>query len=84
MTINILLIISTILVFLTTIHYLEENSIRTIGIHQTNKVLFHHYVIIMIIIALILIYTSNPLINKFVNKSYASLCIKNCFYPLYS
>lgn len=77
MNINIALIVSATLIFLTTIYYLEEHSLSSIGIDRMKKTSFNYHSIIILIIAIALIYLSNPFLNKFVNTSYASLDIKS-------
>ena len=77
MDINIVLIISATLIFLTTIFYLEEHSLSAIGIDRMNKKSFDYHSFVVLIIALVIIYMSNPLISKFVSMSYASLNTKD-------
>ena len=67
MDINIVLIISATLIFLTTIYYLEEHSLAAIGIDRMKKKSFDYYSIIILIIALVLIYISNPFLSKLMN-----------------
>ena len=83
MNINIALIVSATLIFLTTIYYLEEHSLSTIGIDRMKKASYNYHSIIILIIALVLIYLHNPFFNKFVNTSYALLDTKNFFVNLF-
>lgn len=77
MDINIVLIISATLIYLTTIYYLEEHSLAEIGIDRMKKQSFGYHSIIILIIVIVLMYMSNPLFNTFVNTSYASSNIMN-------